>query len=130
MLPTGSKWFLEWDPDDLESPIGTGLRLMINSDDEDLVRAVVSGSHLESATAWRQLLRFDVTRKLIQGALRNEAFVASPDSFPTDSIGSHISQLVASTFPGLTASAAAGQLRDSPESFEAEIQRRWLRVSG
>jgi hypothetical protein len=121
-FPEGAAWALEWDPDDLETPVMGGLRLLVNSGHSGLLEALASGAADPRAGTIRSFAMFDVARSLVRGALANDRFVDARDTFAEDSIGRMISDLLTRCWPGIPAAALRARAVESPARLDAELQ--------
>ena len=121
-LPDGGSWAVEWDPEQLEVPVLSGLRLLVNSSDQVLLDALRSGSSDPRSSVIRSFVMFDVARALVQGALRSDRFAADPESFDEGSVGRMLSELLGMCWPGVPVGALVGRARDDPARLEAELQ--------
>jgi hypothetical protein len=121
-LPDAGSWAVEWDAEDLDAPVLGGLRLLINSSDEALLSALRSGSADSRANVIRRFITFDVARALVHSALRNERFVADPESFEGGSIGRMLFELLAMCWPGMPVKALLARRQEDPSRMDAELQ--------
>ncbi len=113
---------LEWNSEDLASPVLGSLRLLVNSSHEGLLEALRSGTDGPRSAAARSMIMFDVARSLIRGALRSELYCSDPSGYEEDSVGRMITDLIASVWPGVTTSTIAGWAEDSPARFDTALQ--------
>jgi len=116
-------WTLEWYPRDLDQPVLGSMQLFVNSRNAAAVDAVGEGERPESG-AVASMIRFDVTRSLVHGALTNEEFVARPAEFEADTVGRMLSDLLDRLWPGTDSAALAARLGDAPHRLESELQIR------
>jgi hypothetical protein len=123
--PDGAAWALDWNPDELEAPVLGGLRLLVNSGHETLPDLLRSGSADPRTHAVRSFVMFDVARALVTGALQNDRFVENPDAFDEGSVGRMLSDLLATCWPGVPASALRTRSVDESPRFNAELQARF-----
>lgn len=114
-------WSLEWYPRDLDQPVLGAMRLLVNSRNPIAVEAVGDALAPESA-AVASAIRFDVTRALVHGALRNEEFVKGPREFEPETIGRMLSDLLDRYWPGDAPAVLAARLADTPHRLESELQ--------
>lgn len=120
--PDTAAWILEWDSGDLEAPVLGGMRLLVNSGHESLPDMLRSGSSDPRARMLRSFVTFDVARSLIAGALRNDRFVDSPESFEDGTVGRMIFELISLCWPGKPISTMRSRIDDDVALVNAEIQ--------
>ena len=121
-LPDDGGWMLEWNPEDLESPVSASLQLLVNSANTQLLDAVRSGSTEGRASLVRSFVTYDVARSLVDGALSNERFVESPEAFDDGTIGRMLFELLATCWPGVPVSKLRQRMLEDPARLTAEIQ--------
>lgn len=121
-LPDRAGWALEWDPEELEAPVLGGLRLLVNTADEDLLEALRSGSRDARATVIRSFVTFDVARSLVHSVLLNESFVDDPERFEEGSTGRMLFELLALAWPGMPVRALRSRLFEDAPRLDAELQ--------
>jgi hypothetical protein len=120
--PNDAAWALFWDPFNLHQTAHGDLRLYINSR-HDRVREAVSTDKSDNRDI-QETIRFDVARMLIEGALRNEEFVNSPETYSPDSIGFVIKNMLRNYFPNMDFC----NLRDeclNTQTFEPKLQEKF-----
>lgn len=122
--PDGAAWKLEWSHDDLETPVLGGLRLLVNSGDDALIAAVRSGASDPRSFVIRSVVRYDVARALVHGALFNEEFVRAPERWPEESVGRMLHDLISLCWPGVPVPVLVERLRHDPGRLDAELQAR------
>lgn len=120
--PDTAAWALEWNPDDLESPVLGGMRLLVNSGHEALLAALRSGNSDARASAVRSFVTFDVARSLVRGGLQSERFVEDPEGFQEGSVGRMLFELLAAAWPGIPVTTLAARALDDPSRLDAELQ--------
>lgn len=121
-VPDLAAWYLDWNVDDLAHPVMGGLRLLLNRANPRIVSAVRSATDDVSAPLIRSIIRSDVARQLVRGAFTSEEFTASPDSFPEDSVGRLIRDLITTIWPGIPVDAVRARALQNPSRFDAEVQ--------
>lgn len=121
-FPDNAAWALDWNPEDLEVPVLGGLRLLINTADPLLVGALRTGSSDPRAALIRSFVTFDVARSLAHSALRNERFVAAPESFEAGSVGRMLSELITACWAGTPMRTLVARSIEDPARLDAEIQ--------
>jgi hypothetical protein len=121
-LPDRGSWALEWDPEALDAPVLSGLRLVVNAEDPVLLQALRSGSADPRSGTIRSFVLFDVARTLIEGALRSEPFVSDPESFDDDTIGRMLFELVQMCWPGVPVTTLVARAHQQPARLTAELQ--------
>lgn len=122
-LASEAPWALEWSPKDLDQPVLGAMRLLVNSDVPVVVTAISGGDDPESA-AIATMVRFDVARCLIHGALGEEDFVGGARQFEPDSVGRMLQELLERYWPGVGPAALARRLAETPHRFESDLQAR------
>jgi hypothetical protein len=120
-ISDNAPWSLEWYPADLDQPVLGAMRLLINSRNEIAVDAA-RGAKVPESAAVASVIRFDVARALIFGALGNQDFLDSPGEFQPDTVGRMLAELLDHYWPGVEPKALAARLAGSPHGLEAEIQ--------
>ena len=120
--PNSAAWVLEWDSHDLEAPVLGGMRLLVNRSHETLIQNLRTGSSDVRAAAVRSFVIYDAARALIEGALDNERFVDGPESFPENSVGRMLFELLALCWPGVPAASLRARRADDPARYNAELQ--------
>lgn len=121
-LPDGGAWALEWSSEDLDVPVLSGLRLIVNADDEPLLSALRSGSADPRSPTIRSFVMYDVAKTLVHGALNAESFLEAPEAFAEDSLGRLLFELLSMGWPGIPVKALATRLREDPSRLDAELQ--------
>jgi len=122
LFPAGAAWFLDWSADVPTDTFLGSVRLFLNSD-HPAVEQLLAGSGAPEVAGVESLLRFDIARQLIVGALNSAAFLDEAD-FEAGSVGHHLRGLLAQTFPGRTATGLAQEMRQRPGHFESLLQDR------
>ena len=120
-LAPAAAWSLEWPPDALDQPALGAIRLLINSRNERLVAAVSSGARDPESEAIRSMIRFDVARTLIHGALSSDE-VLEECEFEPDSVGRMLRDLLEQYWPVTSPRALESMRASRPQRFESEIQ--------
>ena len=120
-VATEAPWALEWYPGDLAQPVLGAMRLLINSRNRAVVEAVSGETEAEAATI-TSMIRFDVARNLVHGALRNEEFVHGEREFEPDSVGRMLSRLLDRHWPGADPATLARRLDETPHRLESDLQ--------
>lgn len=121
-VPEEASWALEWDPEDLGSPVLGALRLLINAGDDELVSAVRTGSEGPIPRLVRSFVYYDIARSLVHGALASERFTASPEEWQEESLGRMLFELLDRCWPGVPAGSLRERLIATPGRFDAELQ--------
>lgn len=119
--PPEAGWALFWDSANLSQSVEGDIRLYINSQHAAVVRAV-TGS-LPHDFGIREALRFDVAQQLIFGALANDDFVGSPESFEMGTIGNAVFNMLRLYFHEYQISDLYSMSR-RPELFIPRLQAR------
>ena len=106
----------------LESPVLGSLRLLVNLGNESLIDALRSGSGDPRAALIRSFLTYDVARALVHGALQDDRFVASAETFDAGSVGRMLFELIGSCWPGMPVKALAVRRIEDAARLDAELQ--------
>lgn len=109
-------WALHWDSVDPNSSAGSAMRLWLNSDHP--VAAKLTASEPDAAVL--SVLKFDLTRQLIQQAL--EMNDLTDGQWPEGSLGASLLERIHAAFPGYSLDDCRTLQRDSREDFETAIQ--------
>jgi hypothetical protein len=122
-IPGGTEgaWFLQWSPPDLEAPTLGSLRLLVNRANPLVARLVAEGPVVPELALLQSVLRHDIARQLIQGALDNPEFDRSAD-YGADALGTALQGLIDSTFGADSLESLRGLRRTSPQDFEVRLQ--------
>lgn len=128
-LPDEGGWVLDWNPEDLESPISASLQLLVNSSNTQMLDAVRSGSTDGRAPFIRGFVTYDVARSLVEGALSNERFVESPEAFDEGTLGRMLFELLAACWPGVPVSKLRQRMIEDPPRLTAELQAHLVPLS-
>lgn len=123
-LPARAAWFLDWSPEDLHQLVLSDMRLFINSANEPVYQTASGTGNEDSHRVLREAIRYDVARIMIEGALENEEFLTSPDSFGEGSVGSAIRRLIRTLFSNYDILALSQYCRHRRFRFELELQDR------
>lgn len=121
-LPDNAAWALEWDAEDLETPVLGALRLLINSTNQQLLDALRSGTTDSRSSVVRSFVTFDIARSLAYGALRNESFVEDPEAFGEGSVGRMLFELLSACWPGIPVPTLRSRVIEDPARLDAELQ--------
>jgi hypothetical protein len=123
-LPKEAAWYLDWRPDvPTDSFLGT-VCLYLNSSHPRVKRLADQEANEDSELQLvRSLLRTDIARQLITGALASPEFVEG-DAFEPGTVGNRVRTLISQVFPGRPVSKLAAHMRDRPHDFEALMQSR------
>ena len=126
-LPERAAWVLDWDRDDLETPVLGGIRLYLNSDHPQVLSMLQSPKDVASLV-FVAAMHQDIGRQLIRGAVLTEEF-RDRDTYPRNSIGHVVHRLIKARLQGETATSLHQRLQQKPEQFDALLQDR-LRAFG
>jgi hypothetical protein len=121
-VPKGAAWFLEWHPEDVWAPFGAAVRLLLNRDLDGLADLLAGQSAEPRAGTVVSLLRVDVARALVAGALMNSEFVENRSTFDDGTVGSALDDLLTFLWPGEDTQALAVRWNSQRARMEAEIQ--------
>lgn len=122
-LAADASWVLEWSPEDLDLPVLGAMRLLVNARREAVVAAAGGAGDPESL-AIASMIRFDVARCLVHGALGEPEFLDASRNFEPDSVGHMLRALLARYWPGDEPALLARRARDAPQGLESELQAR------
>jgi hypothetical protein len=122
-LAETAPWALEWSPRDLDQPVLGAMRLLVNSA-VPVVVAAISGGGDPRDVAIAALIRFDVARSLVHGALSQKTFAQGTGEFETDSVGRMLQDLLGRYWPGTATESLARRLADTPHRIESELQAK------
>jgi hypothetical protein len=121
----GAAWWLDASFDDLDASPHHALRLFVNAE-HPAVTPVLSGSTDEVAASVRSVLRWQVVRSLVVGALASGDFVdrasGAGAGFDAGTLGASLLRLVTRHFPGESLTALRRSARDDPHRFDARLQ--------
>lgn len=121
-LPAGAAWFLEWDPDELDLPLLGSVRLYVNTAVPSVVEAIRGANPDMAAKAISQMIRLDVARTMILGALSNADFAREPKAFGKDTVGAAVRGMIEVFFDGEDPRALRERLL--PGEFDAQLQAK------
>jgi hypothetical protein len=129
-LPKNAAWYLDWNPNlPADSFLGS-VRLYLNTAHQHIQRLTAEqGPDEAELVVLRSILRTDVARQLISGALASEAFLEG-EEFEPGSVGSHIVSLIGQVFPERPIEQLAAEMRERPNHFEARMQSRLRFLQG
>lgn len=122
-LDDQAPWALEWSPQDLDQPVLGAIRLLVNSAAPTAV-AAISGDDDPESLAIATMVRFDVARCLIHGALEEEGFVDGSRHFEVDSVGRMLRELIERYWPGVALDLLSRRQSETPHRFESELQAK------
>jgi hypothetical protein len=118
----GAAWWLDARFDDIDAAPHHAVRLYVNAEHPAL-EPVLSGSTEPVADTVRSVLRWEVTRSLLVGALDADDYVArAAAGFEPGTLGSSLHRLQGRHFPGVDATALRRLLRSDPRRFDARLQ--------
>jgi hypothetical protein len=122
-LPDDASWLLEWDSEDLNQMAYGSMRLLINAGNNKVKRAMTESNPADEVI--RDIIRFDIGRTMIFGALDNDTFVQSPESYMDGSVGTYARRLIRTLFPDEeNLEGVALMYRQNKSLFECELQSR------
>jgi hypothetical protein len=121
-LPDSGLWALDWNPEDLDSPVTATARLLINGGRTELLEAVRSGSSDSRSILLRRFVTYDVARALVAGALASDRFVATPEAFDEGTLGRMLNELISLCWPGVPVPSLRRRLREDAARLESELQ--------
>ena len=99
------------------------IRLLVNATNEAVVVAVGDGTD-PARSAIASMIRFDIARSLLHGALLNNEFVTGQRDFEPDTVGRMLTDLLDRYWPGIDLSSLATRVREAPHRFDAELQAK------
>jgi hypothetical protein len=121
-LPDSGLWALDWNPEDLDSPLTACMRLLINGSRAELLASVRSGSPDSRSVLLRRFVTYDVARALVAGALANDRFVATPETFEEGTLGRMLYELISLCWPGVPVSSLGRRMVEDAPRLESELQ--------
>ncbi len=107
-------WRLEWSPEDPARDFTGSVRLLINSDNADFVRAFSGNDEIVT-----RLVMTDIISQITRGVLANPAF--SPETDEPTSIGAAVSGWIERAFPGQSTETVSEMMARDPARFEAAL---------
>ena len=124
--PGCAAWVLEWDPDDLESPVLAALRLLVNTNDTQLLRRFGPAAPTSAAAAVRASSPTTSHARLCTGRCSTTDSSEDPEIFEDGSLGRMLFELLSTTWPGIPIRDAA-QARASkiPRASTPRSKRTW-----
>ena len=122
-LADDAPWALEWSPRDLDQPVLGAMRLLVNAGVSAVVGAVSAEGDAGSEVI-ASMIRFDVARCLVHGALSEEGFAAGEREFEPDTVGRMLKELIERYWPGVAPEILVRRLSDTPHRIESELQAR------
>ena len=122
-VETEASWYVSWPTQRFNEPFAASLRLLINSGKSEIVEAIQTDSESEASDAIRRHIFIDTARTLINLGLGSEEFLDSYDEYPEGTVGSAISELIATCWgDSFSPSEVKGVRDEKPQVFEARIQ--------
>lgn len=113
-------WCLRWDSTDYDQAAGACLRVLLNRDHPKAEAAAQEPDDRENAGTM-QVLRWDIARQMIAGALDDEAGFETLD-WPEGSLGAALAARIRTVFPDLSLDECRALRRTGPEDFETSLQ--------
>lgn len=120
-LAADAAWALEWSPRDLDQPVLGAMRLLVNSGVPSVVEAVSAEGDTGNG-AMASMIRFDVARCLVHGALSEEGFTGGEREFEPDTLGRMLEELLDRYWPGVAPEVLVRRLSETPHRIESELQ--------
>lgn len=114
-------WILEVDDSDLQSIFMSSVRLVVNSANPAMKR-LLSGESSGETTALRRYLDFDVSRQLVDIALKNEEIVELEPDVHDISLGGVLRNTLSRFWPHTAPDVLRLQSTSSPGRLEFDIQ--------
>lgn len=121
-FPNRAGWRVDWGSRDLDRPVLGTLRLLVNTDVEKVAQAVSGPNQDSEARAIASAIRYDVARRMIFSALRDDEFCERSPNFPDESLGAALRDLISLYFGSDSLDGLVAQARHQPERLEARIQ--------
>lgn len=122
-LAGDAPWALEWSPRDLDQPVLGAMRLLVNSGVPRVVEAISRSDDTENRSI-ASMVRFDLARSLVHGALSEEEFVQRTREFEADSVGRMLTNLLDRYWPGVAPEMLARRLVETPHRLESDLQAK------
>lgn len=113
-------WVLRWDRRDPEWDAHAAVRFQLNSG-HPLV-ALMKDPDAEGAETVHSVMRRDLLRELVIGALDLDGFSIEVRGWPEGSLGEALSVLISGVFPDLSIEEVRALRNDDPAGFEAVLQ--------
>jgi hypothetical protein len=120
-LPAGASWVLDADFGSLDQAALGNLVLLVNRDRAAVVDAV-SGGMTERDQLIRSMIRLDVARQLVVGALLSDDFDPDSAEWDPNSLGAIAHRLIAAFFPRDSLDRLRADARSASPRIEATIQ--------
>lgn len=121
-LPDNAGWQVDWGSQDLDRPAMGTLRLLVNADREKVAGAVLDPERDEESRSVVSAIRYDVARRLIFSALRNDDFCERFPDFPEHSLGAALADLISLHFGSGNLDALMRQARHQAERLDTRVQ--------
>ncbi|MGI8774075.1 MAG: hypothetical protein ACR2KQ_03505 [Actinomycetota bacterium] len=123
-LPQNAAWYLDWDPNDLHRGTGNSLCLYLNSKHDGLRAALEAGDPDEKAQLLFDILRFDVGRSMLIGALQNDELIEDRERFDEGTLGDTIGRLIDTLFHDHDRETLMQKAKHDRARFDALVQDR------
>jgi hypothetical protein len=115
-------WHLDWDPSALDLTVSAAIRLYLNAKCPAFVQSIINANPTEIDLERRRMVRWDVARRLIAGAISVAEFVQlSPSHWEEGSVGSAIHALLLNQLPESSPAGLAQLRASSPSNFETDL---------
>ena len=121
-VPLNANWHLSWLPYEPELQLSANVRLYLNSNSEDVIKALTESKPTEKHLAIRKIIFWDVGRRLVKGMLENKDFHGRDDSYPLGSLGLAVTSMLEIYFPNESIDGLRALLRSNPDLFETVLQ--------
>jgi hypothetical protein len=116
-------WQLDLDLDDLDASPSRTLRLLVNAAHPAIDR-LLTGDEDEATRATESVLRWDVARQLVGGALQHDEFVGGAGQFRPSSVGWLLERLLGRWFPDMSVTELHTMASEQPAHLEGLLQAR------
>jgi hypothetical protein len=123
-FPHRACWILDWNPDNLHASFLGSVRLLVNSNHEQVYGAVRDPVSRPENRAIVSAIYFDLGCALVRRALDNEEFRSEACLYEKGSVGHVLAGLMKLCFPGEPRESLYQRSRQSPGHFACELQAR------
>ncbi len=121
-VPLNANWHLSWMPYEPELQLSANVRLYLNSNSEDVIKALTESKPTEKHLAIRKIIFWDVGRRLVKGMLDNKDFNGRDNFYPLGSLGFAVTTMLEIYFPNESIDGLRALLKSNPDLFETVLQ--------
>lgn len=121
IYPDEAAWALDWSPQDLGCSTLGAVRLLLNQKHpaSELLR---QDSPSPAAKLVWDVIRLDIARQLIMGALANDDFVREPEEFAEGTLGATVRRMIRTYFPHESIPTLRSLGARNPALLESRLQ--------